>query len=68
MKKILRGRGHDVPHSVTETAMIVDVNAADRIPESQVLRIEGALRDIRITSIYEGTGNIQKNAIAKMLF
>ena len=30
--------------------------------------IEGALRDIRITSIYEGTGNIQKNAIAKMLF
>lgn len=30
--------------------------------------IEGALRDIRITSIYEGTGNIQKNAIARLLF
>ncbi len=30
--------------------------------------LEGALRDIRITSIYEGTGNIQKNAIAKMLY
>jgi alkylation response protein AidB-like acyl-CoA dehydrogenase len=30
--------------------------------------LEGALRDIRITSIYEGTGNIQKNIIAKMLF
>lgn len=30
--------------------------------------LEGALRDIRITSIYEGTGNIQKNAIAKALF
>ncbi len=30
--------------------------------------LEGALRDIRITSIYEGTGKIQKNVIAKMLF
>ncbi|OPZ70248.1 MAG: putative HTH-type transcriptional regulator YybR [Firmicutes bacterium ADurb.Bin467] len=30
--------------------------------------IEGALRDIRITSIYEGTGHMQKNAIAKILF
>lgn len=30
--------------------------------------IEGALRDVRITSIYEGTGNIQKNAIAKLLY
>ncbi|OPY72589.1 MAG: Acyl-CoA dehydrogenase [Syntrophorhabdus sp. PtaU1.Bin058] len=30
--------------------------------------LEGALRDIRITSIYEGTGNIQKNAIAKLLY
>jgi butyryl-CoA dehydrogenase len=30
--------------------------------------LEGALRDARITAIYEGTGNIQKNAIAKMLF
>lgn len=30
--------------------------------------LEGALRDVRITSIYEGTGNIQKNAIARMLF
>lgn len=30
--------------------------------------LEGALRDVRITSIYEGTGNIQKNAIAKMIF
>ena len=30
--------------------------------------LEGALRDVRITSIYEGTGNIQKNAIAKMLY
>ncbi len=30
--------------------------------------LEGALRDVRITSIYEGTGNIQKNVIAKMLF
>ncbi len=30
--------------------------------------IEGALRDIRITSIYEGTGNIQKNVIARLLF
>ena len=30
--------------------------------------LEGALRDVRITSIYEGTGNIQKNSIAKMIF
>ena len=30
--------------------------------------LEGALRDIRITSIYEGTRNIQKNIIAKMLY
>jgi butyryl-CoA dehydrogenase len=30
--------------------------------------LEGALRDIRITSIYEGTGKIQKNAIAKLLY
>ncbi len=30
--------------------------------------IEGALRDVRITSIYEGTSKIQKNAIAKMLY
>ncbi len=29
--------------------------------------LEGALRDVRITSIYEGTGNMQKNVIAKML-
>jgi alkylation response protein AidB-like acyl-CoA dehydrogenase len=30
--------------------------------------LEGALRDVRITSIYEGTGNIQKNAIARAVF
>jgi butyryl-CoA dehydrogenase len=30
--------------------------------------LEGALRDIRITSIYEGTAKIQKNIIAKMLY
>ncbi len=30
--------------------------------------LEGALRDVRITSIYEGTSKIQKNAIAKMLY
>jgi alkylation response protein AidB-like acyl-CoA dehydrogenase len=30
--------------------------------------IEGALRDIRITSIYEGTSKIQKNTIARMLY
>jgi len=30
--------------------------------------LEGALRDVRITSIYEGTGNIQKNGIAKLLY
>ena len=30
--------------------------------------LEGALRDIRITSIYEGTNKIQKNIIAKMLY
>jgi acyl-CoA dehydrogenase len=30
--------------------------------------LEGALRDVRITSIYEGTGKIQKNVIAKMLY
>jgi alkylation response protein AidB-like acyl-CoA dehydrogenase len=30
--------------------------------------LEGALRDIRITSIYEGTNKIQKNVIAKMLY
>lgn len=29
--------------------------------------LEGALRDVRITSIYEGTGKIQKNAIARLL-
>jgi butyryl-CoA dehydrogenase len=30
--------------------------------------LEGALRDVRITSIYEGTGKIQKNAVAKLLY
>jgi alkylation response protein AidB-like acyl-CoA dehydrogenase len=30
--------------------------------------LEGALRDVRITSIYEGTGKIQKNIIAKSLY
>jgi len=30
--------------------------------------LEGALRDVRITSIYEGTSKIQKNTIAKSLF
>ncbi|OPY84678.1 MAG: Acyl-CoA dehydrogenase [Syntrophorhabdus sp. PtaU1.Bin153] len=30
--------------------------------------LEGALRDIRVTSIYEGTGRIQKNTIAKILY
>jgi alkylation response protein AidB-like acyl-CoA dehydrogenase len=30
--------------------------------------LEGALRDVRITSIYEGTSKIQRNAIAKMLY
>ena len=30
--------------------------------------LEGALRDVRITSIYEGTSKMQKNAIAKMLY
>ncbi len=30
--------------------------------------LEGALRDIRITSIYEGTAKIQKNIIAKTLY
>lgn len=30
--------------------------------------LEGALRDVRITSIYEGTSKIQKNTIAKMLY
>jgi alkylation response protein AidB-like acyl-CoA dehydrogenase len=30
--------------------------------------LEGALRDVRITSIYEGTNKIQKNIIAKMLY
>ena len=30
--------------------------------------LEGALRDIRITSIYEGTNKIQKNVIARMLY
>ena len=30
--------------------------------------LEGALRDVRITSIYEGTAKIQKNIIAKTLF
>ena len=30
--------------------------------------LEGALRDVRITSIYEGTSKIQKNALAKILF
>ena len=30
--------------------------------------LEGALRDVRVTSIYEGTSKIQKNAIAKMLY
>lgn len=29
--------------------------------------LEGALRDVRITSIYEGTGNIQKISIARLL-
>ena len=28
----------------------------------------GALRDVRITSIYEGTSKIQKNAISKILY
>lgn len=30
--------------------------------------LEGALRDIRITSIYEGTSNIQKNTLSRMIF
>ncbi len=30
--------------------------------------LEGALRDVRITSIYEGTSKMQKNTIAKMLY
>ncbi len=30
--------------------------------------LEGALRDVRITSIYEGTSKIQKNVIARMLY
>lgn len=30
--------------------------------------LEGALRDVRITSIYEGTTKIQKNTIAKILY
>jgi butyryl-CoA dehydrogenase len=30
--------------------------------------LEGALRDVRITSIYEGTSKIQKNTIARMLY
>ncbi|HEY3275396.1 MAG TPA: acyl-CoA dehydrogenase family protein [Syntrophorhabdaceae bacterium] len=30
--------------------------------------LEGALRDVRITSIYEGTGKIQKNGIARLLY
>lgn len=30
--------------------------------------LEGALRDVRITSIYEGTGKIQKNSIARFLY
>lgn len=30
--------------------------------------LEGALRDVRITSIYEGAGKIQKNTIAKLLY
>ena len=30
--------------------------------------LEGALRDVRITSIYEGTSKIQKNVIAKVLY
>jgi butyryl-CoA dehydrogenase len=30
--------------------------------------LEGALRDVRITSIYEGTSKMQKNAISKMLY
>jgi alkylation response protein AidB-like acyl-CoA dehydrogenase len=30
--------------------------------------LEGALRDVRITSIYEGTSKIQKNTVAKMLY
>ena len=30
--------------------------------------LEGALRDVRITSIYEGTSKIQKNGIARMLY
>ena len=30
--------------------------------------LEGALRDVRITSIYEGTGKIQKNSIARLIY
>ena len=30
--------------------------------------LEGALRDVRITSIYEGTSKIQKNTLAKLLY
>jgi len=30
--------------------------------------LEGALRDVRITSIYEGTSKIQKNTISKLLY
>lgn len=57
--------------TIPESAITILNRAIDMLGGYGYMRdqgLEGALRDVRITSIYEGTGKIQKNAIAKMLY
>ncbi len=57
--------------TIPETAISVANRCIDILGGYGYMRdqgLEGALRDIRITSIYEGTGKIQKNVIARMLY
>ncbi len=57
--------------TIPESAITLLNRAIDMLGGYGYMRdqgLEGALRDVRITSIYEGTSKIQKNAIAKMLY
>ena len=46
-QNVFRGGSHNVPNAVAKPAMVFAIFLADRIPEDQVLRIEGAFRDHR---------------------
>lgn len=57
--------------TIPESAIKIVNNCIDILGGYGYMRdqgLEGALRDVRVTSIYEGTGKIQKNAISKMLY